>query len=93
VTRDGSEGRDSEVEIHSIKELAGIHIGKRVRLQNPEGGFIEGTLAKLTAEINAPYGSTTLYEVELDEFKTAWDSKTRIKFWVNGVDSAKEIDE
>ena len=81
------------MEINSIKELAGMHIGKRVRLQNPEGGFIEGTLAKLTAEINAPYGSTTLYEVELDEFKTAWDSKTRIKFWVNGVDSAKEIDE
>lgn len=80
-------------ELQRIKELSGAHIGKRVRLQNPEGGFIEGTLGKLTAQINAPYGSTTLYEVELDEFKTGWGSDTRIKFWMNGVDSAELVDE
>jgi hypothetical protein len=80
-------------QLKQIKELAGIHIGRRVRFQNPEGGFIEGTLGKLTAAINEPYGTTILYEVEIDEFKTGWGSDTRIKFWVNGVDSAEVVDE
>ena len=79
--------------VEAIRDLAGKHIGLRVRLQNPEGGFIEGTLGKLTAAVTAPYGSSVRYEVEIEEFKTAWGSDTRIKFWVNGVDSASLIDE
>lgn len=76
-----------------ISEISGQHVGLRVRLQNPEGGFIEGTLASITGTISAPYGSSVVYEVELEEFKTRWDAQPRIKFWVNGVDSAKVIDE
>ena len=80
-------------QITRISELSGQHVGLTVRLQNPEGGYIEGTLARISATITSPYGSAVRYEVELDEFRTGWDSETRIKFWVNGVDGAKVIDE
>lgn len=80
-------------QITRISELSGQHVGLRVRLQNPEGGYIEGTLARIAATITSPYGTAVEYEVELDEFKTAFDSKDRIKFWMVGVDGAKVIDE
>lgn len=80
-------------EITMIKELSGQHVGLRVRLQNPEGGYIEGTLARISATITSPYGTHVEYEVELDEFKMTFDSKDRIKFWMVGIDGAKVIDE
>lgn len=80
-------------QITRISELSGEHVGQNVRLQNPEGGYIEGTLARISATISAPYGSSVVYEVEFDEFQTGWNSKDRIKFWVNGVGIAKVLHE
>lgn len=79
-------------ELQRINELAGIHIGKRVRLQNIDGGFIEGTLAKVTHEVTTRYGSSFYTYVELDEFVVP-SGQNRFPFRMNGVDSAKEIDE
>lgn len=79
-------------ELQRINELAGVHIGKRVRLQNISGGFIEGTLASVTHRISAPYGASYYTSVELDEFTTP-ASQERIPFRMNGIDSAKVIDE
>jgi hypothetical protein len=79
-------------ELQRINELAGVHIGLRVRLQSIEGGFIEGTLAKVTHKVNEPYGTSFLTYVELDEFLSP-SRDNRIPFWINGVDSAMVIDE
>lgn len=79
-------------QITRIDELTGQHIGRRVRLQNPMGGYIEGTLAKVYNRVTTPFGSQVETFVELDEFVTKIRQE-RVQFWVNGVDIAKVIDE
>lgn len=78
--------------LQRIRELSAEHVGLRVRLQNIMGGYIEGTLASVNHTISAPYSTTVMSRVQLEEF-TSPVRGDRISFQVNGVDSASIIDE
>lgn len=79
-------------QVTRIDELTGQHIGLRVRLRSPGGGYIEGTLAKLHHRVKSPFGTEIESLVELDEFVVP-TGLSRISLRVERADSATVIDE
>jgi len=52
----------------TVADLSHDHIGKRVRVEGFDGGYIEGTLARLTHSTKEPYGQFIETWVAFEEF-------------------------
>jgi hypothetical protein len=77
-----------------VAELNQTHIGKRLRVQSFDGGFIEGTLAKVKHELKEPYGKFIETWLAFEEFTVKQGrDMIYIPFMTIGNRSAREIDE
>ena len=80
--------------MNTVADLNHSHIGKRVRVQTMDGGYIEGTLAKVTHKVKESYGTYIDTWLEFEEFTVRTGRENMyIPFHTIGNRSAKEIEE
>jgi hypothetical protein len=83
-------------EVKSVADLRHVHIGKRLRVQSLDGGYIEGTLAGIRHRVMKPYGPQAFTWLAFEEFGLDFDgSEKRDYIWFMTYENrvAQEIDE
>ena len=77
-----------------VDQLTSAHIGKIIRVQGYNGGYIEGTLARIDHHASEPFGSHIQSFVSFEEFANpVKDGTEYISFQTHGNREAAEVDE
>lgn len=84
----------SEVELTRVEQLNQTHIGRRVRVQTFNGGYVEGTLARVEHTVVRPFGKHVETFVFFEEFcSVSAESNDYVGFRTDGNRLASEVEE
>lgn len=77
-----------------VDQLTSAHIGRVIRVQGMNGGYIEGTLAMIKHTVMSPYDEEIKSQVAFEEFADPIDDGTRyLMFQTSGNREATEVRE